>query len=317
MTIYHKNNSTTAKRCEHNAYGQATIYDADYSTPARTTSAIGNDYLFTGRRYDAEIGNHYYRNRYYNQDLARFLQKDPLGIAPNAFMGNQNFAPKSQYTDGSNLYQYVSSNSVNKVDYWGLEEACCKVKEKYEVNKHYGGSYGGYFVRSSGTKCYQTTINSGGRSAHQACKCKFKNNPKITIYGAKKGECCSCTVSLLRVSFYDILPNVIYPLNHSLVHISCPKSNRSYYSQVNPKSSNQIEYITHDGTLDDFINNSTRKGIDVKKQVTVSCDNAKLIESNLIAGISWKVDNPTNGEDFGSCHRYSNFLFGFSAGVCP
>ena len=114
MTNYHKNNSTTAKRCEYDAYGKATIYDADYTE--RSASAIGNDYLFTGRRYDPETGNHYYRNRYYNQDLARFLQKDPLGIAPNTFMGNQNFAPKSQYTDGGNLYQYVRSNSLNDVD---------------------------------------------------------------------------------------------------------------------------------------------------------------------------------------------------------
>ena len=98
------------ERYEYNAYGKATIYDANFTE--RTETAIGNDYLFTGRRYDAETGNHYYRNRYYSQDLGRFLQKDPLGIAPNTFMGNQNFAPKSQYTDGGNLYQYVSSKPL-------------------------------------------------------------------------------------------------------------------------------------------------------------------------------------------------------------
>ena len=111
---------TVTERYEYNAYGKATIYDADYSQ-VRSETAIGNDYLFTGRRYDPETGNHYYRNRYYNQDLARFLQKDPLGIAPNTFMGNEKFAPKSQYTDGGNLYQYVRSNSLNGFDPFGLD----------------------------------------------------------------------------------------------------------------------------------------------------------------------------------------------------
>ena len=70
----------------------------------------------TAERLDPETGN-----RYYNQDLARFLQKDPLGIAPNTFMGNQNFAPKSQYTDGGNLYEYVKSSPIKLIDPSGLK----------------------------------------------------------------------------------------------------------------------------------------------------------------------------------------------------
>ena len=94
---------TVAERYEYNAYGKATIYDANFTE--RTVSAIGNAYLFTGRRYDPETGNYYYRNRYYNQNLGRFLQKDPLGIAPNTFMGNEKF------TNNATWYNVITTRS--------------------------------------------------------------------------------------------------------------------------------------------------------------------------------------------------------------
>ena len=93
---------TVAERYEYDAYGKATIYNADYSQ-VRSETAIGNDYLFTGRRYDPETGNHYYRNRYYSPTLGRFLQNDPLG-----------------YVDGMNMYQYCGDNALYWIDPMGL-----------------------------------------------------------------------------------------------------------------------------------------------------------------------------------------------------
>ena len=86
------------ERYEYDAYGKATIYDADYSQ-VRSETAIGNDYLFTGRRLDPESGIYYYRNRYYSPTLGRFLQNDPLG-----------------YIDGMNMYEYVRNNPSIYVD---------------------------------------------------------------------------------------------------------------------------------------------------------------------------------------------------------
>jgi RHS repeat-associated protein len=60
---------------------------------------IGNPYMFTGRRFDLETGLYYYRARYYNPQIGRFLQTDPIG-----------------YSDGINWYNYCSNNPVNGTD---------------------------------------------------------------------------------------------------------------------------------------------------------------------------------------------------------
>ena len=85
------------ERYTYDVYGTPRIYDGGGAPlPAST---IGNTYLFTGRRYDVESENYYYRARIYTPEVGRFLQMDPLG-----------------YVDGMNLYAYVGNNPVVRVD---------------------------------------------------------------------------------------------------------------------------------------------------------------------------------------------------------
>ncbi len=92
---------SVVERYAYSAYGLPQIMDASYN--ALSGSAVGNDYLFTGRRWEAEIGKYYYRARYYDPKNGRFMQRDPLG-----------------YVDGMNAYEYVRGNPVNFVDPMGL-----------------------------------------------------------------------------------------------------------------------------------------------------------------------------------------------------
>jgi RHS repeat-associated protein len=81
-------------------------YDA-YGRPSETHGSIGNPYLFTGRRYDPEAGMLYYRARYHQPAVGRFIQRDPIGM----------------WVAGINLgngYAYVGNQPVTWLDPLGL-----------------------------------------------------------------------------------------------------------------------------------------------------------------------------------------------------
>jgi RHS repeat-associated protein len=87
--------------------GQIAIYDDQGNS--LNVSGIGNDITYTGRRLDQQTGNYYYRARYYNPVLGRFISRDPLSAA--------------EFKEGTNLYAYVRNNSPNLIDPSGLASA--------------------------------------------------------------------------------------------------------------------------------------------------------------------------------------------------
>jgi RHS repeat-associated protein len=82
-----------AERYRFDDFGKVDIGDGAGWAREDTESALGNPYLFQGRRLDPETGFYYFRNRYYSPGLGRFLQRDPVWDAGNvggqyAFVGN-------------------------------------------------------------------------------------------------------------------------------------------------------------------------------------------------------------------------------------
>jgi RHS repeat-associated protein len=93
-------NGNTVERVSYDTFGMPTFKDA--AGEAVSKSTIGSTFLFHGHRYDAETNLYYFRARYYDPIMGRFLKTDPLG-----------------YEDSMNLYQGFNQNPGNFTDPMG------------------------------------------------------------------------------------------------------------------------------------------------------------------------------------------------------
>jgi RHS repeat-associated protein len=80
------------------ALAKTYVYDS-FGKVLSSSGTITNPYGFTGRELDSETGLMYYRARYYDPAVGRFLNEDP-----EKFLG------------GINLYTYVLNNPLNLTD---------------------------------------------------------------------------------------------------------------------------------------------------------------------------------------------------------
>ncbi len=99
---------------EYDVYGQVAASDPNHP----------NRFLFTGREFDKETGLYYYRARYYNPTIGRFLQTDPIG-----------------YEDGLNMYTYCSNNPSAFSDPSGLYRICWGLQTTEEQKSYILASF--------------------------------------------------------------------------------------------------------------------------------------------------------------------------------
>jgi RHS repeat-associated protein len=81
-------------------------YDTFGRITSETNAAVDFLFAYTGRERDEETGLYYYRARYYDPAVGRFLSQDPIGFEAG---------------DG-NLYRYVGNDATNATDPSGLEQ---------------------------------------------------------------------------------------------------------------------------------------------------------------------------------------------------
>jgi RHS repeat-associated protein len=68
-------------------------------------------YGYTGREWDADANLYYYRNRWYDPQVGRFISEDPIGLG-----------------GGMNMYAYVGNDSISNTDPSGLRKLSQCVK---------------------------------------------------------------------------------------------------------------------------------------------------------------------------------------------
>ncbi len=172
-TITHLTNASgaVAQSYEYDSFGNLTAQSRSVTQP----------YTYTAREWDAETELYYYRARYYDPQVGRFIMEDPIGQA-----------------GGINLYVYVFNGPTKFTDPSGklISPWCATVKKRC-----------GECV-TKGTECAKQHGNilaciergervTGGQSAHQLAECFVKLK-----------ECDGCWQDLLICSLLPIQPPI-------------------------------------------------------------------------------------------------------------
>ena len=116
-------------------------YSYDSFGNMTATGNIRQPFTYTAREYDSETGMYFYRARYYDPKVGRFVTKDPIGFAG----------------DDVNLYNYVGANPINWIDPEGLY--------KDYTNKGGPGDVDNPTIRNA-----KDTLEKGGENARERAR---------------------------------------------------------------------------------------------------------------------------------------------------
>jgi RHS repeat-associated protein len=107
-----------------------------YDSFGNSTGSVRTRYGYTGRERDPDTGQLYYRARFYDPQVGRFISEDPAGLIA-----------------GINLYAYVENDPIRSRDPFGLCKCGVKVGPEYYV----AGSWGSGSVSIAGKTISQGT----------------------------------------------------------------------------------------------------------------------------------------------------------------
>ena len=104
-SFYHADGlgSITSLSTSAGAIANTYAYDS-FGKPTASTGSVVNPFRYTARESDTETGLYYYRARYYDPSVGRFISEDPI-----------------LFTGGIDFYPYVENNPIEFRDALGLQ----------------------------------------------------------------------------------------------------------------------------------------------------------------------------------------------------
>ncbi len=142
------------------ASGVETQYTCDpFGNTMPSGPASTNPYQYTGRENDTSTGLYYYRARYYNPAIERFISEDPLLCA---LTNRVPLASIVSYPQSLNAFVYALDDPVDRRDPLGLTSDC----EYYQQRCHdvRDAISQGYYCQAAPTVCQR-----GGDNPYSNC----------------------------------------------------------------------------------------------------------------------------------------------------
>jgi len=127
-------------------------YDSFGNLVNESHDEIDHLFGFTGREYDFETGLAYYRARYYDPAIGRFLSEDPLGFAAG----------------DTNLSRYVSNSPLDSTDPTGMDRVYIQNNQLLFQRQRieYVGNFFPVFVNDGIPRVVGTIVESDGLIGH-------------------------------------------------------------------------------------------------------------------------------------------------------
>ena len=202
---YHRNrqysisaltNSTgsVVERYSYTAYGKTTIHDST-ATNTLSNSPTANPFAYTARYHHSELSLHYFRARWYDPELGRFISRDPLGFVDGMSLYRGYFAPLNFDPFGFTTWYACEATLFGgkETTKWllkAVEKAMDSTFEKIGVGKD-------EWTKDKLWKWAKELIQSKEFAA-QIKFFGFRSNPTCAIRGGKIfSECCSLDDSIV------------------------------------------------------------------------------------------------------------------------
>jgi RHS repeat-associated protein len=120
------------ERYRYDAYGNRTVL-SPVGTVFGAKSLYGNSVGFTGRYHDQETGLTFFRARYFDPVLGRFIGRDPLGYVDGMSLYSAYFAPNDLDPDGLSCLKWVKLVAAKKAEIAVVNQVVAHLRAKIEL----------------------------------------------------------------------------------------------------------------------------------------------------------------------------------------